>query len=677
MADQLDNIQILDSGFIRGLSSADNLQITATMEFQADVVIDANLSVTGTTTSVESETTRYTDNHLYLNDGYTTVSAQTGGLVVNYLPTATTDTVAATGFVAGVAATSNPTIITTGSGTFSVGNLVQVSGASNVANNGLYEVLTHTGTTLTLRGVGTTATVEDFTQNQLVTDTTVAGTITLVNVSVLRSGVDGVWETGLGSSTPVSFTDLGSGSGNSLQQAYVAGNQITTSVGEGDVIIAGTEQLNITATGGIDIDTQLDFDGTVFDVQMTSTNGFSIDGTAASNVTADTGNLTLSTTTSGSLILDGVALLDINAGANMDVDVTGTYDLLASSTFSIDGTGASNVTATSGNLTLSTATSGDVVLSSAANIDADAAAVTVDATAGISLDAATASNFTVTTGALTIETVTSGDLTLSTTTAGDILLSGAAEIDITPAGLLDINAGANMDVDVTGTYDLLASSTFSIDGTGASNVTATSGNLTLSTVTSGGIVITSAGDSTYTVPANSATAFGLTDGTDTFINVDSTNGFEALDLGTHVNLVEGAGIELDTSSATSLVAGDLVSLNVDGDLTLSDADNGSLRASVVVGVSRATFGTSTTSQIFSVPGSLVPVRFTSAPAAANNGSRVFLSTTAGQATLTAPAGSGTVTYQIGWLQGANGVSTTPLVLYMPMLISQHPSVTTP
>jgi hypothetical protein len=83
-------------------------------------------------------------------------------------------------------------------------------------------------------------------------------------------------------------------------------------------------------------------------------------------------------------------------------------------------------------------------------------------------------------GGLTL-TNTSGQIQLITVTDG--------EIDITAAGLVDINAGANLDVDITGTYDLLASSTFSIDGTGNSNVTATSGDLTLSTATAGDVYI--------------------------------------------------------------------------------------------------------------------------------------------------------------------------------------------
>jgi len=116
-------------------------------------------------------------------------------------------------------------------------------------------------------------------------------------------------------------------------------------------------------------------------------------------------------------------------------------------------------------------------------------------TPAISLDAAGASNFTVDSAALTLSTTTSG------------------ELDLTSAGEMDVNAGANLDIDVTGTFDMLSSSTFSIDGTGASNVTATSGNLTVSTATSGNLALTSVGTATLTSASGSACA--ITDGVGT------------------------------------------------------------------------------------------------------------------------------------------------------------------
>ncbi len=205
------------------------------------VRVQGDLVVLGTTTSVDSEIVLMADNHLYMNAGYTTAVAQTGGLVVNYLPTATATTVAATGFTAGVAAVSNPTVNTVGAATFTAGQLIQISGANNVENNGLFEVLTHAANLLTIRGVGLTATLQDFTQNQFVTDTTVAGAITNVTVSVIRSGTDGVWETGAGATNALTFTDLATGA-TTLQQAYDASGSpatITTNGTDDDLVTAG------------------------------------------------------------------------------------------------------------------------------------------------------------------------------------------------------------------------------------------------------------------------------------------------------------------------------------------------------------------------------------------------------------------------------------------------------
>lgn len=704
MANQLDNLQLLDGGLMRSLSSDDNIQISGSLELQNDVVIQGNLVVQGDAFSVELDKLRIQDNHILLNDGYTTVAAQTAGLVANYLPTSTADSVATGGFTAGVPATSNPTIITSGSGTFSVGDFILVSGAADEANNGLFEVLSHSGTTLTVRGVGLTATVEDFTDSQFVTDTTAQGTITKVNVSILRAGTDGSWETAKGSSTGLSFTDLSTG-GNTLQESYEAGNTITTSAGEGDVIIAGTEKLQVTATGGLNLDAPFDFDSTSFDVQMTGTNGFSIDGTAASNVSVTAGNLTLSTVTSGDIdiasagdvdvdgvnvqldassafSIDGAAssnvsvtgadlqlstittgeldltsaeLMDVNAGANLDIDVTGTFDMLSSGAFSIDGTGASNVSATSGNLTLSTITSGDVDILAVGDVDVDGTNVTIDASSAFSVDGAAASNVS----------VTGADLTLSTITSG--------ELDLTAAGLLDVNAAANMDIDVTGTFDMLSSGAFSIDGTGASNVSATSGNLTLSTITSGSLNLTSAGDSTYTVPDPSSSALTVTDGTSNYLVVDSSAGAEKLDLPQFNNLSGAAGLIM--TSNDSLVAGNLVQIEQpSGDVGLADADTGTLNDALVMGVSKGSVSPAGSGPIHTVPGTLVPVLFASAPAASSNGLPVYLSTTAGQATMTAPTGVSTVTYIIGFLQGADGADTTPDVLFMPQFISKGPLV---
>ncbi len=228
----IDSAGVLDMGAnaitnIGTLSSLGNLLITpaAGQELRLSALGDitrvlGDLVVEGTTTTVDSETVLVADNHLYLNAGYTAASAETGGLVVNYLPIATTDTVNGV-YVAGVPATSNPTVVTTGAATFAVGQFIQISGS--VDNDGLYEVLSHAANLLTIRGVGTASAVEDFTQSQFDAGASDSAAITRITVSVVRAGTDGSWEAASGSTTGLTFADFivtGQTAGGDLNGTY-------------------------------------------------------------------------------------------------------------------------------------------------------------------------------------------------------------------------------------------------------------------------------------------------------------------------------------------------------------------------------------------------------------------------------------------------------------------------
>jgi len=213
-----------------------------------NVQIGGNLNVLGTTVTHEAETVLIADNHLYMNNGYTIPVAQSGGLVVNYLPTATVDTVGGA-FVAGVGGVSNPTVVTTGAATYAVGALIQISGANDHSNDGLFEVLSHVANLLTIRGVGLVARVEDFTQDQFTADAVVIGNITQVTVSVIRAGTDGVWEDGRGSVTPLTFSDLAHVPGGGFVTLDVAydgggaglGRQINVDSGAVELIMSATQ----------------------------------------------------------------------------------------------------------------------------------------------------------------------------------------------------------------------------------------------------------------------------------------------------------------------------------------------------------------------------------------------------------------------------------------------------
>jgi hypothetical protein len=242
--------------------------------------VKGDLKVEGTTVTIESQTVLVEDNHLYLNQGYETASAETGGLVVNYLPIATTGTVTGA-YVAGIPAGINPSV-TIGASVFAAGQFIQFSGSTN--NDGLYEVLSDAAGTLTIKGIGSTATVEDFTQNQFVAGASDGATISRVTVSVIRAGTDGAWETGAGATTPLTFSDLATAAGSTLQTAYVAGNTITTSLSDGDVTVNGNQDFIV----GGSVDVSFTTSGTINQSgsgQVTFTGNLDADG--AIDVTGD------------------------------------------------------------------------------------------------------------------------------------------------------------------------------------------------------------------------------------------------------------------------------------------------------------------------------------------------------------------------------------------------------
>jgi len=565
---QLDNLMLVDltTGLPRTPETGgtpDIIQLSTDVQLVsgASLVVDGDLTVNGTTTTIHSEVVNIRDNHLYLNADYTTTVAQTGGMVVNVLPTATADTVAAGGFTAGVPAVSNPTVITTVGGVFAAGDIIQVSGAADQSNDGIYEVLSHVGTTLTIRGVGLTAVTQSWFQNQFDTDATAGGDIRVVNVSVFQATSSGTWQT-VTTNTSVgltysSFTQQGT---VDLQVAYVAGNTITTSGGEGNVVIAGTEALQITTTGGLDLNTILDFDGTSFDVQMTGSNGFSIDGTAASNVSVTAGNLTLSTITSGSLIGTSAADIDFNATTAFTLDTANaanasgnTITLTAGSSTAGTNNGASIVLTPGDGFT--TGVAGFVHVSSPANESETLLRLTSLGTNGNSADLFTGTSSpsgTVTASAGSVflrDTGTGGEVWVNTSTgsgttwsllstagattlqsayiAGNTITTSIGEGDITFTGTEDfVVTVADMLVDTT--------ASISLDADAASNFTVDGANLTLSTTTAGSVIMTSAGlmdlnaganldvDVTGTMDFLSTGAFSI-DGTGAS-NVSATSG---------------------------------------------------------------------------------------------------------------------------------------------------------
>jgi len=451
---------------------------------------------------------------------------------------------------------------------------------------------------------------------------TTTGAVTLQYVYNSRSEVQNLPED---CTVQPQFADQTAAVDVTLQNAYSNGPTLTTNGTTGNVTFTGSEDFVIT-TANLDVDT---------------TSGILLDADAASNFTVDSADLTISTTTSGELDLTSAGLLDINAGANMDVDVAGTYDLTATSTFSIAGTGASSVTATGGDLSLSTATSGSALIDGADGVeinsaggaiaignDADAQAINIGT--GAAARAITIGNGTTTTsvnldsgsGGITLDSTNGGAdplLTLTTTgTDGDQVEVFVSDIDPTAAAGVPAPVGSILHRDsggagttgqmwiktgapdtaweqvrtgtsgsdtlqtayeagntiVTsgafGALDVSGTEAISLDAGAASNFTVAGADLTLATTTSGDVDI----DSDGSVDITAATSILLTGDAGTGAPVGITAGSSSAATGGGVAITGGDGGTLGAGGDLQFEAGSATTDGLGGNVVITAGDGG-------------------------------------------------------------------------------------------------------
>lgn len=393
------------------------------------------------------------------------------------------------------------------------------------------------------------------------------------------------------------------------------------------------------------------------------------DSTGASGTTGDL----LAINADGSVKWD-TAALDINHTGAFTVDGTG-------GGISLDSDTASNFTVASGNLTLSTTTSGTLAVTSAGTLDLDGVAVNIDSSGAMNITAADGQMLNLVggdgtagvsingTGAVTVAAEASQALTLTGnaastwhTSAGDLTVGGASQAGSlilqsaeatadavkinasNAAGGIDIDAGSGgVDIDIaSGSFDVLAGSTFSIDGTGASNVTATSGDLTVSTATSGDLNLTAADN----------------------ININS-----------HVELAADKNFGPSLTANETLAAGDIVAVDSSGQWSKADAD-ASLAAATgyhPAGVAQAAITDAAAGAVASMPGASIQVAFVGEDKTAARGKVCYLSVTAGKASLTAPAAAGSHIYRLGIVLENGHISNAESlsVLWQPQFIATN------
>jgi hypothetical protein len=168
------------------------------------------------------------------------------------------------------------------------------------------------------------------------------------------------------------------------------------------------------------------------------------------------------------------------------------------------------------------------------------------------------------------------------------------------------------------------------------------------------------------VPANSGTAVLFRNKEDTdYVVVRAGSPIGPSDLTTKAWVIANvSGAVITFIAGEDLSPGNLIVINANGDAVKASASVND----DVDGVNQDAVLSGGTATILLVHGPPYFVRFTSAPAAADNGKRVFLSTTSGEASVTSP-GAGNFIVSLGRLQGADGVDTTPQVLFKPQSVA--------
>jgi len=399
--------------------------------------------------------------------------------------------------------------------------------------------------------------------------------------------------------------------GGGLQQAYNAGQSIALSATRGDLRITSSlaaevlflgESTGYVGVGTTDPQARLDVYGKTSTTTFQMTNG----GVAGYVLVSDSsGNASWTdvSSTAGPWNLVGTNLSPDDISYNVGIGTTAPLAKLAvvgDSKFGDGGianyaqfnaTGdlslfgsADTITGPGGLLTITNAgsqaisalgASSDLSLISGRNTTLTSGGyLDVNVTGDITLDGAT---FTLTplgmfvlnaTGATSIDsnsTLTMGGTAVSITSdSGTLTLNGDGTNDIDI-----VNAGGMIDMD-SATLSILTSAGFGINGTANSNVTTTTGDLTLSTATSGNVLITSADGVTVSYDTTGGT-FSLTDGTERIGIADNGN-ITIGDDGT-ITIFDGSNIVDATNAEAFLVRknGDTADVFVI-DTTLDGAD---------------------------------------------------------------------------------------------------------
>lgn len=477
-----------------------------------------------------------------------------------------------------------------------------------------------------------------------------------------------------------------------------------------DFTVAGNLTIESTGAGITDLKSAAEVQVSTLLLDVNASGAAQIDAAANSWFKVAGAQLELATTGSGELDLTSAGLMDLNAGADLNVDVTGAFTMDSTGAFSIDGVGASNVT-TAGNLALQATGAGatmSIASVGAMTLRASAGAISIGDDAinqqinvgtqgnrqiiignnantsnlrlnagsgGVSLDTGSTNGQiqigddggtgtinicgTNATGARTVNVASGGtgakNLLLGSTasTSATIMRSGTGQMTFTAGGIFDVNATGQVTIDSSG---------------GAINIGNDLVNLPIN-IGSGGnrsIIIGSPNNTNYVSLQVGYRGVVLSAG--------GTPGGRGIGYIAYNRsgsaYTDGALLAFKASPAADIASPQTV---------LASAASGaaaSIKAVAAISSHNASVANDGFGVVCTVAGTITPMQFVAGGApsgSADIGAAVYLSTTAGKATLTPPSASGETVYRVGYLaRGVADAASNWYVQFQPQFIALIP-----
>lgn len=669
--------------------------------FSDDVVIQGDLTVNGKTTSTNSELTladRFIIQNYTLTDpavGYQTA----GGVYVVKAHSAEYTVSSVDGALERFILSADP------SGDIAVGDVISVYGLAQPTNNGLFQVGAVGANYIQVtNGSGVLAGIVD--SANLVSETAPANCKTAnVEIKVLRADANGTsFSLGYGySAASMQFDAITPAGAITLQQAYDNGPEIATADGA-NVLISGTEALEVTANGGIlsnslNLSSELAVGGAAsFANNITQSNAASSISFAAPLSTSNTAAFGGNTSVAGTFTQSGGGDVHFSGDvtAQADFDVLGATSL----TGALSGSSASF----SGALSAGAATLSSADISGALDVGGNA-----DIVGTLASGAATLASLTVSANALV-----SGDLSVtglshftgamdgsSASFSGALDAASASFVGEMASATADISGNADIggNLVVVGTLQSGAATLASVDVTANASI-------------GGTLAVTSTSSFTGAMSGSSASFSGA-------VAADSMSTVADMDVGGALDVVgaasmasahiTGLGTALDVD-ADANVDGNLAvggNLTVAGDISLDELTVLRVGVTCVAGEAiaggsvvclssgtkkvvkaladdavtpayRRAFGVCRDTLSNNASGFVSVAGFASVGLESSQsgtaGAPVYLSaSTAGAVTLSAPNGGGNAVVQVGYLAEDISSQLSALIAFQPQFIAQIPA----